>query len=81
MRTIVKIQRPLDEGSTALLVYNEARTVFAMVAPTPEIDALFPDGSVRVFAETEIDEGRLKTEPPGSSRWLRDLRPVEDQDW
>ncbi len=67
---IVKIQRPLvsSEPDPMALVYNRDRSLEAHMPMTPDIEALFADGSLKVYHRaslrgTELHIGRRVKEP------------------
>lgn len=67
---IVKIQRPImsSEPEPMALVYNRDRSLYANMPMTPVIEALFADGSLKVYHRahlqgTELQIGRRVKEP------------------
>ena len=69
---IVKIQRPIMTVGEVpkALVYNESRTFERMMPMTPPIEALFNDGSLKVYHKAKVVGGELHI----SQR-------VEDRNW
>jgi hypothetical protein len=59
---IVKIQRPLVSNDPApkALVYNRPRTFEAQMAITPDIEALFADGSREVYHKANLSGSELQ---------------------
>ncbi|ALC12523.1 hypothetical protein [Sphingopyxis sp. 113P3] len=67
---IVKIQRPIvsNADEPMALVYNRDRSLEAHMLMTPGIEALFADGSLKVYHRaslrgTELHIGRRVKEP------------------
>lgn len=59
---IVKIQRPLMTNGNATpmaLVYNRGRKFTAQIPYTSDIEALFSDGSLKVYHEVKEKRGKL----------------------
>jgi hypothetical protein len=78
VRTIVKIQRPLD-GPGGLLVYDNERTFMAIVPPAPELLALFGPEDLKVYVEADVDLGVLRKVAPIGL--LSNARRVDDLAW
>lgn len=59
---IVKIQRPLasSESSEKALVYNRDRSLLANMPMTPDIEALFADGSLKVYHRAHLHGSELR---------------------